>query len=357
MRFTNMKFLLALAAALVVSAGWTPAAHSQGNAGAASLQIPPGARAEGMGRTFTAIADDAFAPWWNPGGLAFLEGRNAALMHAKLVPDLADDVYFEYASYAQHLSGWGGVAFTLTYLNYGKSIETQAGSAEPIGEFTSFEIAPSLALGTAVSNSLGLGANLKFVHVDLAPATTGSDGAAGKGSTFAVDMGALYRVPGKPVNLAIVLQNIGPDIGLVDENQSDPLPRTLRLGAAVQIVNKPQHSLVAAFDGDKVLLSNKIQDCEDADNDGKCDSDGRAVPTVDQSWLDRNNILWNIGGEYTYNNLVSIRAGYIYDDPGEIKDMTYGLGVTYKAVSFDYASIPQFEELDRVSKFSLSARF
>lgn len=318
-------------------------ASAQGNAGAASLQIPPGARAEGMGRTFSAIADDAFAPWWNPGGLAFIQGRNAALMHAKLVPGLADDVYFEYASYAQHLSGWGGVALTLTYLNYGESVITGPGSSEPLGTFTSFEIAPSLAIGTAISNTLGLGANLKYVHVDLAPEGATQDGLEGKGSTFAVDLGALWKVPGQPMNLALVIQNLGPDIALVDEQQADPLPRMLRVGAAYQVINRGQHSFLVAFDGDKVLLSNG--------------SSAESDSTLDQTWFDENDILLNVGGEYTFNNLVSLRLGYIFDDPGEIKDLTYGLGVTWKAISFDYASIPQYTELDRVSKFSLSARF
>jgi hypothetical protein len=344
MNFRRSRPFLWLFLGVVGGAFLSDPAAAQGNAGAASLQIPPGARAEGMGRTFSAIADDAFAPWWNPGGLAFLEGRNAALMHAQLVPDLADDVYFEYASYAQHLSGWGGVALTLTYLNYGESIETDPNSSDPRGTFRSFEFAPSLAIGTAISNSLGLGANLKYVYVDLAPATASADNEAGKGSTFAVDLGALWKVPGKPLNLAVVVQNIGPDIALVDEEQADPLPRMLRLGAAYQILSKGQHSLVAAFDGDKVLLSNG--------------SDGGAPDsTLKQTWFDENDVLLNFGGEYTYNNLVSVRLGYIFDDPGEIKDMTYGLGVTWKAISFDYASIPQNEELARVNKFSLSARF
>jgi hypothetical protein len=298
-----------------------------------------------MGRTFSAIADDAFAPWWNPGGLAFIQGRNAALMHAKLVPDLADDVYFEYASYAQHLSGWGGVALTLTYLNYGESTLTESDSPDALGTFRSFEIAPSLAIGTTISNTLGIGANLKFVHVDLAPAFESTGNQKGAGSTFAVDLGGLWKVPGQPMNLALVVQNIGPDIALVDEEQADPLPRMLRLGAAYQVVNKGSHSFLLAFDGDKVLLSNDA-DVELPDS-----------LATEQTWFDENDVLLNFGTEYTYNNLVSLRAGYIFDDPGEIKDFTFGLGVTYQAISFDYASIPQFEELDRVSKFSISARF
>ena len=308
------------------------------SAGAASLKIPPGARAEGMGRTFSAIADDAFAPWWNPGGLGFLTGRNAALMHTQLVPDLASDVYFEYLSYAQYLEGWGGVALTLTYLTYGESALTLPGSPDIKGYFRSFEISPSLAIGTTISNSLGLGVNVKYLYEDLAPATTNSP--AGNGSTFAVDLGALWKVPGKPVNLAVVVQNLGPNLALVDEKQADPLPRLLRVAAAVQLLNNSQHSLVAAVDGDKYLLSN-----------------GSIPDSLHLSWFKKNEVFLNFGAEYTYNGLVSARIGYVFDDPGSIKAMTYGLGVRYKALSLDYASIPQYAELARVSKFSLSARF
>src|SRR5512140_552132 len=342
MSYRRPRLLMSLCLFLMGGALISRTAAAQGNAGAASFQIPPGARAEGMGRTFSAVADDAFAPWWNPGGLAFIEGKNAALMHAKLVPGLADDVYFEYASYAQHLSGWGGVALTLTYLNYGTSQITNEGSPDPVGTFHSFEIAPSVAIGTAISHSLGIGANLKFLHVDLAPETADQT-SSGKGSTFAVDAGALWKVPAMPVNLAAVVQNIGPNITLNPTKPGDPLPRTLRLGAAWQVINKGQHSVLVAFDGDKVLLSNSATAAADS--------------TVKQTWFDRNNVLLNVGGEYTFNNLVSLRLGYIFDDPGEVKDLTSGLGVTYKGISFDYASIPQYTELDRVSKFSISARF
>lgn len=341
MPFGRFRILSALPALgfLLLLAG---SAKAQGTAGAYSLQIPPGARAEGMGRSFTAIADDAFSPWWNPGGLAFLDGKHAALMHTQLVPDLADDVYFEYLSYAQHLSGWGGIAATITYLSYGESQATDPGNGD-LGTFSSWEIAPSIAIGTSITDNLGLGANLKYVYLDLAPALSSTSGQAGNGSTFAVDLGALYRIPGAPVNLALVVQNIGPDIALVDEEQADPLPRTLRLGAAWQAIDKDVHSFIVAFDADKLLLG----------DEGGAPPDSTFTPT----WFDENNVLLNGGLEYSYKKLLALRLGYIFDDPGEIKDFTYGIGVAYKALSIDYASIPQFEELNRVSKISMSVRF
>ena len=61
-------------------------------AGAASLQIPPSARFNGLGQSGVALADDATAAWWNPAGLGFMTGRTLGLMHSQLVPDLADDI-------------------------------------------------------------------------------------------------------------------------------------------------------------------------------------------------------------------------------------------------------------------------
>jgi len=137
-------------------------------AGAFVLQIPPGARAEATGRFYQSVADDAFGPWWNPAGLAFTRGVNAGLMHSRLAEGLAvdDAVYFEYLGASTDIEGWGCVAGTISYLNYGESPLTD-GSSNQFGTFSSFEIAPSVALGTTVLPNLGLGMNLKFVYVKL----------------------------------------------------------------------------------------------------------------------------------------------------------------------------------------------
>ena len=47
-------------------------------AGALFLLISPGARAGGMGEAQVAVANDAYASYWNPAGLAFLQGSSHA---------------------------------------------------------------------------------------------------------------------------------------------------------------------------------------------------------------------------------------------------------------------------------------
>ena len=45
---------------------------AQSEAGAIFLLISPGARAGGMGEAQVAVANDVYASYWNPAGLAFL---------------------------------------------------------------------------------------------------------------------------------------------------------------------------------------------------------------------------------------------------------------------------------------------
>ena len=76
-------------------------------AGAIFLLISPGARAGGMGEAQVAVANDAYASYWNPAGLAFLEGSELALMHVNWLRNLADDLYYEFLAYRKSFPNLG----------------------------------------------------------------------------------------------------------------------------------------------------------------------------------------------------------------------------------------------------------
>jgi hypothetical protein len=310
-------------------------ALAQSTAGAPSLSITPGARADGMGRAFVALPTDASANYWNPAALAFEKGRVFGLMHAQLVPDLADDVYYENLGYAMHLAGWGGIGASLVYLGYGKSMATDESGRE-LGLFTSYEISPQVHVGTEVFKGFAAGLSLKYVYVSLAPAWATPDRVAGTGDTFGADIGLLVRlrdmIPSMPmpVNLGVNVQNLGPNIAYIDQAQSDPIGRNLKVGIGAQVLTLPKLTGTIAYDFNQSL-----------------------VYSVDR--------IHNVGAEVTYGDFVSLRGGYIYDAPGDIKDPTFGLGFVVNlgvnSLSFDYASAPQAQVLNRVNKFSIAFRF
>lgn len=319
------RFVAGCLGVLCILGAYAGTAHAQAEAGAQSLLIAPGARSDGMGRAFVAVANDANAVWWNPGALAFTTGHDISSMYTRLVPDLADDVFFSYTAYAQHVEGWGGLGFSLGYLSYGKSIATDVDGNE-LGTFTSYELAPTLAYGTELMKDMGFGVALKLVRVDLAPADKTQDRAAGRGTTFAADIGGLYKLPNIKSSVGLTLQNLGPNIAYIDQDQSDPLGRNVKLGVAVTPFETEVYRVLLAADVNKSLLSNG-------------------------AWIE------NGGGEFEFNRLLSLRAGYIYDPRGTVKDLTYGLGLNYHGIRIDYASVPQSQFLARVNRFSASYHF
>ena len=52
-------------------------------------------------------------------------------------------------------------------------------------------------------------------------------------------------------------------------------------------------------------------------------------------------MVFNGGAEFTYAHLISARAGYIFDEEGDIKTMTLGFGLSlFNKLKFDFAYIP-----------------
>ena len=67
--------------------------------------------------------------------------------------------------------------------------------------------------------------------------------------------------------------------------------------------------------------------------------------------------IHNVGAELMYQDFLALRAGYIQDEDGDIRDPTFGAGFGIGRFVADYASVPQARSLGRVSKFSISYRF
>src|SRR5258705_9879854 len=319
------RFVAGCLGLVLILGGYAGTANAQAEAGAQSLLIAPGAGADGMGRAYVAVANDANAVWWHPGALAFTTGHDVSSMYTKVVPDLADDVFFSYTAYSQHVEGWGGIGFSLGDLSYGKSIATDVDGNE-LGTFTSYELAPTIAYGTELMKDMGFGVALKLVRVDLAPGDKTQDRQPGRGTTFAADVGALYKLPKLKSSIGLAIQNLGPNIAYIDQDQSDPLGRNAKFGLAVTPFETEAYRVLFTADVNRSLLSHG-------------------------AWIE------NGGGEFEFNRLLALRAGYIYDPRGTVKDLTYGLGLNFRGIRVDYASVPQSEFLGRVNRFSASYHF
>lgn len=321
----NIAVSLCLVTALCFPAGQA-AATNESQAAPISLLIEPGARQAGMGEAGTATADDALAGYYNPAGLAF-QGktkRNVQFMHTNWLPTLADDMYYEYLAYSQYFEGWGNFSFNLMYFDMGDQVYTTS-TGENQGTFSSFELMGSVSYGATMTDNFALGLTLKSIYSKLSESGQEAEEGKGVGSTFAVDIGAMYKTPVRGLTLGATIHNLGPKISYIDVSQADPLPLNVIFGVAYVPVETEFNRLLFVADVFKPLVRRQ----------------GTPFEALIKGWYDEDDeweqVDFKVGTEYLYNQFMALRAGYTYDKDGELKSPTFGIGILYDKLDFDIA--------------------
>lgn len=228
------------------------------NPGAVFLMIWPAARPTSLAGAFTAISDDASAVYYNPGGLAFLEGTNATLMHCNWLPGLWPGMYYEYLGLTHNFPAQGTPGFNFVYLTTGETdVINERG--EFLGRYTTFDFAPIFGYGFPVLPNLGVGVSAELIYSFLVPdwvwkvmPELGIE-RGGTGISWAFGAGVLYK-PFNFLNLGAAMANIGPNISYTSSGESDPLPWMLRLGLAYFPVKTEMFSLVISPEITKILV-------------------------------------------------------------------------------------------------------
>jgi len=250
------------------------------------------------------------------------QGRSElTLMHVNWLPDLADDLYYEFLGFVTQKEGWGTFGGNVTFISYGKFVRTdEVGNI--IGEFDAFDIAFSLSYGTSLSTKLKGGLSTKVIFSRLSQQGAGEEKGSGESFGFAVDFGLMYLMSNR-LTLGMAITNLGPQMAYIDAAQSDDLPRNLALGFSYKILNSEYNQFIVTAEGNKIL-----------------------VGMNDPFSTEIKEVIWNAGAEYTYANLISARAGYIYDQEGSIKTVTLGMGLSlFDRLKFDFAYIPSQDDL------------
>jgi len=240
---------------------------TQSEAGAIFLLIAPGARAGGMGEAQVAVANDAYASYWNPAGLGFLEGSELAMMHVNWLPGLADDLYYEFLAFRKKYPTLGTVGGHLIFLNLGEQIRTSE-TGDELGTFTSYMTAFSLSYGALISSNKSFGINTKISYQHLVEIGAGSERGKGTSVDFGFDLGYMHKEWLLPnLTLGLNLSNLGPKVSFIDPDQADPQPTNLAIGLNYALVNGEFNKLNIVYDIDKLLVASYPD--MDWDGDGK----------------------------------------------------------------------------------------
>ena len=177
-------------------------------------------RSLGMGKAFTAIADDVQACYFNPAGLFQLDAQEVLLAHSQLY-----GARLEYVGFALPTKEAG--AFGVSLINYGaEGIDSRNSEARQYEGYFFAENAFIAAYAYNPWQFLGVGANLKLITKNIAQYS---------GVGIGADVAALVKLP-RPFSFGLVLQNLlQPTITLSELPES--YPRNLRAGAAVRLLD------------------------------------------------------------------------------------------------------------------------
>jgi len=308
------KRAVPVAIGLMVFAARLGQAAGGGSSGAEFLRVGMGARAAGLGESFTGLADDVTAAAWNPAGLGQLDHGEFSAMHLAWFSDIS----YEYLAASYPVAGKGSLAVSAAYVNMPPFDSTAAGSGAAKG--TAADGVAGISWGSPISlaspeePSLGgvyYGVTAKLIYRSLGGYTP----AGGSPQTYtamgaAVDFGLLYKTA-ETFTIGASCLNLGGPLTFL-KDQGDALPMTVRGGLGWR-----------AYDQGPLRVTALADVAKPVDGDGGTFASG----------------VWGGAGvEVTGYGLVCLRGGYrLGPDGGRVVG---GVGFTYRTISVDGAFVP-----------------
>ncbi|AEW03216.1 hypothetical protein A4D02_04195 [Niastella koreensis] len=320
------------------------------------LRISPDARAGGMGDLGVATSPDANAPFYNLAKVPFAQKNfSVGLTYTPWLKDLGlNDVYLLALAGYYKLDEDQALAGSVRYFSLGNIQFTDA-AGNDFGSGRPREFGVDFGYTRKLSDKIGLGVALRYIHSNLAGNLAQSGTTYKPGSTVAGDITFFYNgqdEAGQGWNFGATLTNLGGKIGYTnDATQKDYIPANLSLGTTYTKAFDEQNKITFGVDVHKLLVPtppNFNQDDTAVANAQAADY--RSKSTV-SSWFSSFNdapggfkeelkeFQVSLGAEYNYMDQFFFRAGYFYEDKtkGNRKYFTVGLGVKYNVFGLNFS--------------------
>lgn len=313
----------------------------RGTTAATFLSIAQGARGMAMGGAFVAVVNDPSAMYWNPAGLADVDGIGLMIDNTSWIAD----IQYNYIGATVSAGPIGVIGLNVTMSNIADMAVTTVSRQEGTGEvFGVSDLAVGLSYGIKLTDAFAIGFTPKFVHQKIWKMSA---------TAFAIDLGVKYRTPFEGITLGMSISNFGtkmqmqgnsalvlydPDPDGTGNNGRIPaqlateeweLPLNFRVGLAYDLpLSEVGHLTLAA----------------DAQH-----------PSDDYESV-------NIGGEFQFNDVLYVRGGYktLFLVDSE-EGLALGLGVRQYVIGnvrlgLDYA-YQDFARLASAHKITLGIQF
>ncbi|MFC2774489.1 MAG: type IX secretion system outer membrane channel protein PorV [Segatella oris] len=342
-----------------------------------SQTIAPDARAAGMGDVGVATDPDVNSQYWNPAKYPFTISRaGVSLNYTPWLRQLVNDMYLANLVGYYRIGDFSAVSTSLRYFNMGEVTMKESNGGSNGMTINPYEMSFDVAYSLLLSEKFSIAAGLRWIYSDL---TYDYSSETTPGSAFAADIAAYYQnyinIGQRECQLGIGLNisNIGSKINFGSDTNSEFIPTNMRLGASLMIPVDEYNRFSIAADANKLLVPTRpIQ----GENESQVDYDARlqkdyydvsSIAGIFKSFGDApggfkeefQEVGWSLGGEYTYNDKFSLRAGYHHESEtkGNRKYFTVGAGFKMSAFSLDAGYViatAKSNPLDQTLRFTLT---
>ncbi len=167
------------------------------------LKISPGGASVAMGGVGVSVANDATCLYWNPALASFIKSRNSvAVTYRRWVVSQN----YAYVGGVKSMGKYNRMGVYLTGLSSGYFEETDENHPYGTGDYiSSSDFALGLSYSRNVTDRFAFGLSLKFAYENLAGVY---------GYTGLLDVGTLYEVGYRDIQIGVSLSNLGPDFAL-----------------------------------------------------------------------------------------------------------------------------------------------
>jgi hypothetical protein len=294
-----------------------------------------------MGDAGVASTPDANSMYWNTSKLAFTENKfGASFSYAPWLRDIVQDMGLMSANGYYKVSDKQTIGASLTYFDQG-DIQFTNTFGDNLEKFHSKEFSLALGIAQKLNSDFSMGLNLKFINSNLVGNTV-INGQAGKvGKTGAIDLGFYYnksrptdKNADKPkrtdVDYGLVLQNLG---GKINYGFGEYfIPANLKFGTKISHKPDDLNTFTFLIDVNKLLVPTPLANTPI--------SEKSIFSTMFSSWSDApggfqeeiQEVMGSVGAEYSYADLIALRAGYFYEsgNKGGRQYFTTGFGIMLK---------------------------
>lgn len=313
--------LLFLAAVSTFSVGVEARAQSKtGTTVGLSMLIEPSARAAAMGNAGVTTWQEAQSAFYNPGALGHLPGSDVQFTHSQWLAEIT----YNYAAIAIRTGTANTLFLTIMSLNSGeidvRTVDQPRGTGE---RYTANDLAFGLGYSRRITDRFSAGAQVKYWQQTVWHSSA---------NAMALDLGVMYHLPfgtylgASIANFGTRARFAGRDLVVRYDQDDDIAGDNSNLDANLDTEDWP---LPIFF---RVGLGMPF----------RVGANNQLLLAVDAFQPSDNTEAVNLGAEWTFMEIVSLRAGYqyLFQEDNEF-GLTLGSGLKYETsgygLRFDYA--------------------